>query len=182
MKVRRRKSVIWLAAALLGAISASVLAWGVGYPVRVGATGAGEAPEPASRAVASDKAADGSADRDRRPPVEELVRLCEMELRRPLYEPEPAERERADAEPGDEPKASTSMTVRLIGTINEPGHSMAMFQKKDGSVELCAEGRSIEDGEGEVTVIEIEHQRVTVRHAGRERELVTPRLAGEVEP
>jgi hypothetical protein len=88
----------------------------------------------------------------------ELQQLCEKDLRGPLFDP-PQTRQ---ARPAKRP----SMTMSVVGIVSEPGHSMAMLQKSDGTVVLCAEGETVEDAGGPVTVTKVEQQKVTVRYGG----------------
>jgi hypothetical protein len=167
MTVRGTRRLIGLAAALAGAAAVAILAAGLGLPVEVAV------PEPAPGAgVAAAGAPDGGkADAARaargRPPLAEFERLAALDLRRPLYDP-PAEPRVAAAHP------ATPLTVRLIGTVNEPGHSMAMLRKADGSVAVCALGEGVDAAGGRVTVTGIGHRKATVRYGGRSHELVAP--------
>ncbi len=95
----------------------------------------------------------------------DLQRVCGVDLRRPLGEAPPA----AGAASGA--PAASPMTLRLVGTVNEPGHSVAMFQKPDGAMELCGLGQSIDDAGGAVTVTRIEAQKVTVQYGSQVLEL-----------
>jgi hypothetical protein len=173
MTVHQHKKVIGLAAALVAVGGLAVLAAGLSLPLGVETNppamhiaGAGAAAAPAG--APTPNGAEGST-----PALAELQRLCAMDLRRPLHDSaRPLSRGRSGPKVAPKP----TMSVRLIGTVNEPGHSMAMFQKRDGSIALCAEGQSVDDAAAKVTVIRIEHQKVTVRHNGRSRELlVAPR-------
>ena len=67
----------------------------------------------------------------------ELQQLCSLDLRKPLFEG-PKALQAASAPP----LPQSTMTVRLVGMVDEPGHSMAMFQKSDGAIVLCARARA----------------------------------------
>jgi hypothetical protein len=58
--------------------------------------------------------------------------------------------------------------------MHEPGYSMAMIQKSDGTIELCEPGQSLEDQGATVTVVEVASQTVTVRHDDQLHELTVP--------
>lgn len=173
MTVRRRKMLIWLLAGALAAPSVAVVALGLTVPVRVetdqpSMTSGGPSEEPSAKAMAA-----ASRDRQRRAAMAQLLQLCQRDLRKPLYDSDsPAEAE-ADRTAARRPGPS-SLTLRLIGTVNEPGHSMAMFQKKDGSIALCAQGESVDDAGGPVTVTRVEYEKVSVQCGNRAHELVIP--------
>ena len=99
----------------------------------------------------------------------QLQQLCGMGLRRPLFDPPPE-----PALQGRNTRPGAGLSVRLIGTADEPGHSMAVFQKADGAIEVCGEGQSFELPGGVLTVVTIEPDKVAVQYAGRRHELVIP--------
>ncbi|MFO8014766.1 MAG: hypothetical protein R6X20_15840 [Phycisphaerae bacterium] len=174
MTVRQRKMLIWLLAGALAAPAVAVVVLGLAVPVRV-ETAQAPATEGAQDEKPSAKSATADAgDRPQRAALAELLRLCRANLRRPLYDAdEPAE----DAKTGKTAArraARSPLTLRLIGTVNEPGHSMAMFQKKDGSIALCAQGESVDDAGGAVTVTQVEFEKVTVEYGNRSHELIIP--------
>jgi len=98
------------------------------------------------------------------------LQVSDLPLRRPLYDPPP---------PPPLVPVVPPMTVRLRGIIQEPGHSLAVFVKPDGSTKLCAVGQGIKDAGGQVTVTKIEPQAVTVQYAGQEQRLVPPATSRE---
>jgi hypothetical protein len=166
MTVQQRKRAIGLVAGLVGLAGLAILAAAVAVPLETGA------PEPAPQAPAvgpppDDRGADQTPGASR-PTLGELARVSAMDLRRPLHDP-PATAAAA-------PKAASAvpMTVRLVGTIVEPGHSMAVFRKADGSFELCAQGESVTDAGGAVTVTGVAPEKVTVEYAGQAQELAVP--------
>ena len=167
MSLRRRKRIIWLAAAVVASAGAATLVWGLALPVNIavdGSTSHAETPG------AGDLLAGAARNAPVHPMVslDELQRVCGLDLRRPLGEAPMA----ASGVTGG--PAKSPMTLRLVGTVNEPGHSMAMFQKVDGSIELCALGQSIDDAGGTVTVTRIEEQKVVVQYGAQSLELVVP--------
>jgi hypothetical protein len=163
MSGRQRRTMMWLGAALVMLAGVSVAAWGLAAPVRV-QTRPEDAAAPGSKAALSSAEASRQATgRDSARLLAALQQLCAMNLRRPLYDPPPTP---------PPPRPEPSMTVRLVGTINEPGHSLAMFQKPNGAIELCGLGESIDDEGLAVTVTRIEGGKVTVRYADELHELV----------
>jgi len=171
MNVRQRKRLFILSAAVLALGGVAVLYVGWATPVRVEPPehgGATTRTPTSSNEATVDDVADAS-----RLSLDELQQLCATDLRPPLFDPPPPTDTRTVAAPRPAP-----MTVRLIGTVFEPGHSMAMFQKRDGGIELCAEGERVDDAGGEVVVTRIDRQVVTVVYAGRTRQLEVPPPAG----
>jgi len=102
------------------------------------------------------------------PSMEELQRLCAIDLRKPL------DADSADAAPESAASAGAPLPVQLIGTIHEPGHSMAMLRKANGTIEVCAEGDRVEEGAVSVQVTRVERDKITVKFDGASRELVVP--------
>lgn len=169
MNVRQRNNVICATAALVGLGGLALLAWGLVDRVEVGSQN-----DPASRAPVPDQAADGPASDDPAPArfeIAELQRLCARDLRRPLFDPAPKLAEKTATKKA---AAKANLSVKLIGTVSEPGHSMAMLLKSDRTFAWCAEGQSIEDRGIELTVTKVDSDRVTVRYGGKVHELELP--------
>jgi hypothetical protein len=171
MNVRQRKRAIWLTAGALALAGAGAVAASVALPLKhppprpldLQAAGAPARQAEAPHSAAGDDVA-STID------LRELRRLCAMDLRRPLFDPPPPAA--AESEPQPEPRIP--MSVRLVGTIIEPGRSIAMLQKHDGSITLCAEGRTVDDRGGPVKVIAVKENEVTVEYAGRSHTLQMP--------
>ncbi len=157
--------MIGLAAAIVALGAAAILVWGVSAPVDVSA-GAPDVPGLDISAKLYDKnTSDRNPNREETLDLSELQRLCAKDFHRPLYDPEPKERKVSKT------SKKTPMTMRLVGTATEPGHSVAILLSKDGSVELCSPGQSIETACGTITVTRVEHRKATVRHGGKTYEL-----------
>jgi hypothetical protein len=178
MTVRQRQRAIHLVAGIVGLSGLAVFAAALAVPLDPGAPGPdvqgaadGAAAAPAEAPAQATPDAAGAS-------LEDLARVCGMDLRRPLYDaPSPPPAAGAAAPP------AAPMAVRLVGTIVEPGHSMAVFQKPDGSFELCAQGESVADAGGAVAVTAINQDKVTVQYLGQTQELaLPPNPAGEVLP
>ena len=98
----------------------------------------------------------------KRPDVAAFEPLLKQELRRSLYDPLPAA-------PVVPQASKPPLTVRLAGTIIEPGHCKAMLITSDGRIELRGVGQKSRD----VEVLSIEEKKVTVRFNGDTLELKT---------
>lgn len=145
----------------MGAIAA--LAWGLFWPVRVSAVAPRRAvfKTPVERADAPAKAALAAGD---------WARLWSKALRRPLVDkPIATTQEAKKAVPSAPPN------VVLVGTMVEAGHSKAMFATTNGVLELRGIGETVGGAPGGPEVVEIESNRVVLRHRG---ELMTVRLKG----
>jgi hypothetical protein len=185
MNVRQRKRMLYLAAGLCGAGVAAVVTWGLITPVEVTAarpsfqlSSAGQSTQPSDRASARHTPA--------RPSLEQLQRLASMKLRQPLYDPEPtqAQKQAKQTQPSHSHQPDAQLTLRLVGTVQEPGHSMAMFQTQDGTIELCAQGHSVENGgdQAVVKVTRVEHRKVVVQYNGQSHELSLPEKKASQRP
>ncbi len=172
MKVRQRKKMIALAAALVALGGVGVLAGGLAVPVEAPAPASADAPAPST----APSTAPATAPAERKTPsasLGELVRLCGRDLRRPLYDP--PSKVAATARPKARAKPKPKLTLSLIGTAAEPGNSMAMFWTRDRKIKVCGEGDRLEDGGRTVTITRIEPGKVTVTHGGTTQTLTVPR-------
>jgi hypothetical protein len=155
MSIRQRKQMLLLAVALVGLGGLAVLATGLMIPVSLAAENtsdsAGAAPVPASTGA------------DPQALLAQLKSIAALDLRRPL-----------GADGSAIPAEGASLAVKLVGTISEGDHSMALLQKSDGSVKVCPAGQSIDDAGGRVTVLRIERNTVTVQFNAQSFELAMP--------
>jgi hypothetical protein len=87
--------------------------------------------------------------------LQELQTLWNLDLQRPLYDPPPV----LVTPPVVK---RPPLTVRLLGTIVEPGNSVGVFRLADGREEL----RSIGQDAGGAEVLEIHEDRAVVRYHG----------------
>lgn len=87
--------------------------------------------------------------------VQELERLARIDLRRPLHDATPPARLIA--------QAAMPLSIRLTGTICEPGHCRAMIELADGTVQLKAIGEQA----GEARILDIREGSVTVEYLGK---------------
>jgi len=180
MNIRQRKKVIWLAAGLVGACAAGIIVAGLALPVDVVVKRSSDSPyrgavvaaSPAQSNDANTPSPGGSASAGPEF-VAQLRQLCRLDLRKPLYDPPPAASHNAAA--AAQVVANSLLSVRLVGTADEPGHSMAVFQKPDGAIEVCAQGQGFELQGSELTVVTVQPHKVAVRYAGKRHELVIPR-------
>lgn len=103
--------------------------------------------------------------------LQPLMLICDRDWRKPLGGGE----DTAVENTGDGPSAQqVFMNLRLIGTAIETGHSMAIFQKPDGAVSVCAEGGRMDEGGTRVTVNKIVGTVVTVSCGGQTQTLAMP--------
>ncbi len=168
MNARQKKKMILLAAAVIALGAAAILAWAVLAPVRVepGKPNIGKFSSGAKNPVGG--AVGENADITDNLALNELQRLCSMNLRRPLYE------KKTEPEKPNVVKASSSnasISVELVGTATEPGHSVAFLKTKNGIIELCPAGGSIENDGDMITVTSVEHKKATVKYGGKTYEL-----------
>ena len=144
----RLNLLLWLATAAFAAGTLVVAAWAVfapyAEPVAPGLQVRAGVPAPA---VAPD------------PPLAAFEEVWDADLGGPLVPPPPPR-----AAPLTQPAVATAPPppMRLIGTIVEPGYSVAVFAGPDGRVEQRAVGEKA----GGAEVLRIESGAVTVRHNG----------------
>lgn len=99
----------------------------------------------------------------------DFAQLCELPLRRPLYDPPP---------PAPEVRQLPPLRVELLGTILEGENSMAILRSDEGQVEYRRQGDSVGpvdcpaklvEIQGDAVVLDRENERVTLRVQGSER-------------
>ena len=171
MNVRDRKRILGWAAATIALGGIVVLAAGLMTPVQVAVEGADTRPIVSRGTPASAPSERPKASGVAGLALEELQLLCTTDLRKPLFDAPPVPGAQGPAK-----SAAAALSVRLLGTVDEPGHSMAILQTSNGSIEVCGEGQKTDDAGGGVTVLRIDHQKVTVMQGGQSHELVVPPL------
>ena len=153
MHVRRVRITLWLLAVALTGASVVTVILGAALPYVKA-----EAP-PTSNIDAH------QADKGHESPAIALsafARLWDVNLRRPLYDsPTPAKTL-------PKPKPPAPLNMRLVGTMIEPGHSMAMFITKGGRIELRRVGQTV----AQAKVVTIQADRVKLMYHGREHTLM----------
>ncbi len=173
MNERRRKMVIVTAAGVLLAVALVVLALGLMLPITapVSHDASSVAASDAAPAAATPTAPDA---RRRAIPLDQLVAICSRDWQQPLFDsPEQiaaqqaAQRQQAMAQ-------APPLSAQLVGTIVEPGRSMAVFALADGSFGICGEGESIDQSGVPLTVTRVARLKVTVHYNGVEHELELP--------
>jgi hypothetical protein len=170
MNVRQRKQLIGLVAALLALGAVASLVAGLAVPVGVDPPKQAAAKnDPGVAAQAAVASSQKAAEKSRRL-LAQLQPLCAVELRRPLTDPPGS----TQGGSGGSGQPQRPMTVRLVGLASEPGHSMAVFAKGNGAIEICPQGQSIDDAGGPVTVTKIELDKVTVQYGGQSQVLTLP--------
>lgn len=167
MTARQRKLTIHVAAALLVLGAAVVSLAGLLLPADV------VVPEPSLRLpdAAQPSGISSNPVTSDQPGLAALRQACQRPLRAPLFDDQTP----TTTVTPDVPQTATVMNLRLVGTILEAGHSMAMFAKPDGSIVLCAEGQTTAPEDASVTVERVTYQNATVRHNGKPLQLTLPK-------
>lgn len=170
MTVRRRKSLLLLAAAVCVAGVVAVVGFGLGVRAQVTPPPPSESLRNAPIAPAASRDA---AERGDEPAVslQRLRRVASLDLRRPLFEPDEPPAQAAAREAASRAPA---LSIELLGTINEPGHSYAIVSYPGSPWELRGVGERFDTPAGSVTIVEITPRRVTCRHRGEQRRLEMP--------
>ena len=159
MRVKRVRLILLSLSGALALCSITVLAWTMSNPPELSISAAGNhiVPSPVSPTT---QAAFDSA---------ELRQVMQVDLRRSLRDPPPLP---PPALPVARP--FPPLDIKLAGTIVEPGHSQAMIQLSDGSVQF----KSIGDSAGDAVIQQIEEGSVTVEFHGQIVNLTVPKEKG----
>lgn len=157
MNTRRTRQILWLAALLLAVMSAGVALWAF-QPVTVALP---SSPDGA----AGNNTGRGTAQRPL-PSLAELNSLAQVNLRRPIFD--------ATVAAAPPPPPPPPLTIKLAGTIIEPGNNQAMIVTREGDYQRLRVGEK--SGEAEVQIIERES--ITVRYYGKSIVLKVDRPEG----
>jgi len=148
----RIRRTLWMLGAVLSIAAVVVIAGALSSP-----DGRSAAAGPTSRPIDG-----GEADPLDRRELEHYAAVWKRDLRAPLYPPPPR------------PPPRPRLTVRLVGTVVEPGLCMALLATGSGRVRFCCVG----DEAGGARVETIGDGRATVRFAGQRHVLTVPRAKG----
>ena len=172
MTVRRRKLVLHASAVGVATLAMGVILAGLLAPTRPDVPSVEAVVQPAGAATRGGRATPGSngsaADAYS---LAQLQRVASMPLRQTLFpedEPDPVLPNRPVVNTG------RPLSVQLLGTVIEPGKSMAFFKDSDQSVKLIFVGETADTVGGPVTVTDVVPRRVTLEHAGTTRQLAMP--------
>ncbi len=157
MNTRRTRQILWLAALLLVVMNVGAALWAL-QPVTV-------ALPSSTDGAGSNTRGQGPAQRPV-PSLADLNSLAQVNLRRPIFDPTAA----AAAPPPPPPP----LTIKLAGTIIEPGNNQAMIVTREGDYLRLRVGEK--SGEAEVQIIERES--ITVSYYGKSIVLKVDRPEG----
>jgi hypothetical protein len=174
MTARQNRRMIY---GLASALALLAVATGTGALLAPATVAVGESSLRLSEADHTTGPAAVQATNDR-PDLAALRQICQRPLRGPLFD----EQAKSDPTTPHAPQAATVMNLRLVGTILEAGHSMAMFSKPDGSIVLCAVGQTTAPEDASVFVEEVTSLGATVRHNGKRLQLTLPKPPGGQRP
>lgn len=147
MNIRTTRHLLWAVAA---AMAASALAVGAaGFLCNFDLHGSMSTPRGRVRSERAGAAA--------LPPLAAFEPLWDLDLRRPLFDPAPVQ---------PAPLATVApptLSVRLVGTVTEVGHSQALLMTPEGKLEI----RGIGEQSGGAEILAIDEAGITVRFAGQ---------------
>lgn len=99
------------------------------------------------------------------PPIEAFERIWNLDLQQPLNDAP------LEASQGAQVAASSApLSCRLLGTVIEPGHTLALFVASNGQIEFKAVGEQIDNAD----IRQITAERVTLFRAGQTVQLTLP--------
>lgn len=160
LSLRTQKLGLSIAAVCCLAAAALVVVWGTHSPAIGNLIGAKSSTKLPSASASATEINSG-------PSKEDFVQLCEIQLRRPLYDPPP---------PAPEVRQLPPLQVELLGTILEGENSMAILRSEPGKVEYRRQGDATGPVDSPATVVEIQGDAV-VLNRGEER--ITLRVNNE---
>jgi hypothetical protein len=160
MKLRRIRLLLWAAAGVMTGLALLSIFWANSASLDLG-------NQERSQSSISKNAPNAVV----KPGIttKDFQQLAQLNLRRPLHDPP-----HAPVAPAITGRQVPPLTIRLAGTIVEPGHCRAMIQLADGSVEL----KGIGDVAGEARITDIQEGKVTVEYFGASLQLTVPKEKG----
>mgnify|MGYP006267745973 FL=1 len=170
MTLRQRTRALYVSAIGIAAAALLVCGWGALAPARVAEPG--WAPSSSAGVASGDPVGNNDTPPTGRHPQYSLVqlqRVASMNLRPSLFpQAQPASSRPQAVQP------ARALSIQLLGTVIEPGKSMALFEDSDRSIKLMFEGETADTLAGLVTVNSIEPRRVVIEHGGATHELAMP--------
>ncbi|MFW5839856.1 MAG: hypothetical protein ACOCZE_04670 [Planctomycetota bacterium] len=154
----------YAAAALAALLSVGAVTAAVAWPIGLEPTRPGRPARPAGQAQRQEPS---QTDEAEKLDPDQLARLTQVDLRRPLYDDQVTQTPRSAA-----PRAQ--LTVRLIGIAVEPGHSVAMLIDPAGKILLAQAGETVEIPGGPMKVIAVLDDSIRVEFQGRIQALPLP--------
>ena len=160
MSLKSQRIFLWTLGTMILIVAAAVAIDSIWAPYELGVVGASASPT--TRQMQASLQAE--------PTLAALQSAARMDLRRPLFDPPPPAPIVAAPPPAPPP-----LTVRLAGTIIEPGHDRAVLIGPDGKTELKAVGET----SGPAEVMEIGTNSCVVRYLGNPVTLKIDRPGGQ---
>lgn len=152
MSLRRKKLLLRVLALMLLLGGALIAVWGYRGDCSIPVTASAISGRP-SRPAANDN-------HDALPELKEFEAHWNKPLRRPLFDPPPV------VVPPPKKEPPPPLNVRLVGTIIEPGKTIAMLTNARNALEFKQVGETVGSGKLLATITAIENSRVVVQYAG----------------
>ncbi len=160
MTTHRLRIILWTCAAVAIGLAAMLIQQTAADPAAM-------APVTGDPSLSSGRASASTQKRNTPVTPAAIAQVSRLDLRRPLFDPPPVA---VEAKPVV--RSTSRMSLRLVGTINEPGHSMAMLGGAGDGIQIKSVGESVDLSGSPAQVLSIETDRVRVRYLGKEHELV----------
>ena len=159
-------------ASLIGAVAVVVL--GLLLPIAVPPPDSGGGATPGISSAAP-RAAEAISTRGALE-LDALLLATVRDLRPPLFDPPPVAADTSAQKPAT--PTPPAISLRVVGTVIEPGRSMVILQLSDNVLRVVAKGDVIADNGAKHEIQAIEDHTVRVQVAGRLHTLPIPRLDG----
>jgi hypothetical protein len=148
MRLRRIRQTLWTATGASSALAIVAIVWGAIRPTIPHLPGQQSSDARFVQMTSTEPLVT----------VQDLERVAQVDLRRPLHDPPPPTPPPPPPVTSDPP-----LDIQLTGTIYEPGHCRAMIQLPDGTIQL----RAVGDIVGSATILQIEKRQVTIEYFGK---------------
>lgn len=157
MLLRQCRRLVTALSLVLWALAACALVWGVVPP---------DVIEPMIAPAATNHSKNHSTRMSvPRPELAQFEPFWDRPLRSPLFDPPVV------VETPPPPPPPPPLTIRLVGTVVEPGRALAILVNAAGKIEMKAVGQTTGDPAQPAEILAVERDHVSVRYAGETREL-----------
>jgi hypothetical protein len=154
MHARRVKTWLQIAGSGLSVAAVGVLVWSLFWPIE-------KSPVTVSQPVT--QSASRKVQRPVLPTLKQFEPFWKRQMRRPLFDPPP---NTPVASSATVQKPPSSLGVRLLGTVTEPGRSVAMLMTTRGTIEIKAVGERLGDMPDGAEVVSVNTDRAVLRYHG----------------
>ena len=171
MELQRQRQYLTITTACLLTLSAAVIYWSVSPIGETGPKLATVQSKQMSESATPEKGA-----------FRIPVAMAERQLRAPLYDPEPPPPAppKPIFSPAPRSKPTLKLNLTLVGTIIDPGNSLAIIADANGQFDVKGVGDTLEIDPDGIEISNIKAEQVTLTHRGKSTVLILERTQKKI--